>query len=102
MGSGDQIDPVLGTITLNRRGVKDSLSHGNWADLKLPDFMRFLLCWEKGKTIDYQEDWKSRHYDTVVLVAPITISGGNFAGDYDIGATVMRRHDMQRFSSSRC
>ena len=52
---------------------------------------------EKGKIIDYQEDWKSRHYDTVVLVAPITISGGNFAGDYYIGAIVMRRHDMQRF-----
>ncbi len=96
-GLGNQVEnPVLGTITLNRRGVKDSLSHGI-GQLKATGFYAVPAVLEKGKIIDYQEDWKSRHYDTVVLVAPITISGGNFAGDYYIGAIVMRRHDMQRF-----
>ena len=51
-GLGNQVEnPVLGTITLNRRGVKDSLSHGI-GQLKATGFYAVPAVLEKGKIID--------------------------------------------------
>ena len=96
-GLGNQVEnPVLGTITLNRRGVKDSLSHGI-GRLKAMAFYAVPDVLEKGKIIDYQKDWKSRSYDTFVLAAPIRVANGRFAGEYDIGAIAIRAEASQRY-----
>ena len=51
-GLGNQVEnPVLGTITLNRRGVKDSLSHGI-GQLKATGFYAVPAVLKKGKIID--------------------------------------------------
>ena len=96
-GIGNQVEnPVLGTITLNRRGVKDSLSHGI-GRLKAMAFYAVPDVLEKGKIIDYQKDWKSRSYDTFVLAAPIRVANGRFAGEYYIGAIAIRAEASQRY-----
>ena len=96
-GLGNQVEnPVLGTITLNRRGVKDSLSHGI-GRLKAMAFYAVPDVLERGRIIDYQKDWKGRGYDTFVLAAPIDVANGRFAGNYYIGAIVLRAYAMQRF-----
>ena len=96
-GLGNQVEnSVLGTITLNRRGVKDSLSHGI-GRLKAMAFYAVPDVLEKGKIIDYQKDWKSRSYDTFVLAAPIRVANGRFAGEYYIGAIAIRAEASQRY-----
>ena len=96
-GLGNQVEnSVLGTITLNRRGVKDSLSHGI-GRLKAMAFYAVPDVLEKGKIIDYQKNWKGRMYDTFVLAAPIDVQSGRYAGQYYIGAIVMRNANTQRY-----
>ena len=96
-GLGNQVEnSVLGTITLNRRGVKDSLSHGI-GRLKAMAFYAVPDVLEKGKIIDYQKDWKSRSYDTFVLAAPIRVANGRSAGEYYIGAIAIRAEASQRY-----
>lgn len=64
----------LGDIELNKMGIKDSMAHGIGA-LKAAAFKAVPRVIEKGKIVDYQENWKSRGKDTVVLSAPILIDG---------------------------
>jgi len=82
----------LGTVELNRRGVKDSIAHGisrakSAAFMAVPDIIK------NGKIIDYQKDWKGRGYDTYVIDAPITI--GNV--EYIAEVIINQDKDGQRF-----
>lgn len=83
---------VLGDVDITARSVKDSIAHGLGrnkaiAFAAVPDVIR------DGKIIDYQKNWKDRGYDTVVLAAPISISGKAY---YE-GVIVTRNADTQRF-----
>ena len=83
---------VLGDVDIIARSVKDSIAHGLGrnkaiAFAAVPDVIR------AGKIIDYQKNWKGRGYDTVVLAAPISISGKAY---YE-GVIVTRNADTQRF-----
>lgn len=83
---------VLGDVDITARSVKDSIAHGLGrnkaiAFAAVPDVIR------AGKIIDYQKNWKGRGYDTVVLAAPISISGKAY---YE-GVIVTRNADTQRF-----
>lgn len=83
---------VLGDVDITARSVKDSIAHGLGrnkaiAFAAVPDVIR------DGKIIDYQKNWKGRGYDTVVLAAPISISGKAY---YE-GVIVTRNADTQRF-----
>lgn len=83
---------ILCDVDITSRGVKDSIAHGLGrnkaiAFAAVPDVIR------DGKIIDYQKNWKDRGYDTVVLAAPISISGKAY---YE-GVIVTRNADTQRF-----
>ena len=69
----------LGTVILDKRGVKDSLSHGIGrnkaaAFAAVPD----IIC--NGVLIDQKENWKNRKYDSYTIAAPIEIAGEGFVG----------------------
>ena len=62
----------FGRVTLNKKGVKDSLSHGtgelkNIAFEAIPDVIR------DGVEIDFQPDWKRRGYDTHIFAGVVLI-----------------------------
>lgn len=82
----------LGDIVLDRRSVKDDISHGIGrkkavAFAAVPDVLR------DGKVIDFQEDWKGRGYQTAVVSAPIYIGEEK----YFVGAVVSRNDGETRF-----
>ena len=66
--------PEVGEITIDRAGVKSSISKGlgrkkSAAFAALPEIL------EQGEIADHQKNWKGRGYDTVVLAAPVEIAG---------------------------
>jgi len=96
-GLGGSVEnPQLGTVTINRAGVQDSIAHGI-GRLKAMAFYAVPDVLEKGKIIDYQENWKDRGYNTFVLAAPIDVQSGRYAGQYYIGAIVIRNAKTQRY-----
>ena len=83
---------ILGDVVIDRRGVKDSVSHGLGRN-KAIAFKAVPDVIQNGKIIDYQKNWKGRGYDTVVLAAPVTIKGE----PYYEGVVLIRPQDNQRF-----
>lgn len=83
---------VLGDVDITARSVKDSIAHGLGRN-KAIAFAAVPNVIRAGKIIDYQKNWKGRGYDTVVLAAPISISGKAY---YE-GVIVTRNADTQRF-----
>ena len=70
----------LGSIVLQRRGVKNDIAHGIGRE-KAAAFMAVPDVLKHGKVVDYQGNWKGRGYDTAIIAAPIQISGEDyFAG----------------------
>jgi hypothetical protein len=70
-------NPMLGKIVLNRRSVKDSLSHGYYYK-RISYFAAIPDELKRGMVVDHQSNWKGRGYDTHVIVAPIAISGDRY------------------------
>ena len=70
--NGFAVNPTLGTVRLDREGVKDSLGHGI-GSLKSAAYAAVPSVIERGIIFDRQTNWKNRGYDTAVLAAPITI-----------------------------
>ena len=70
--NGVAVNPTLGTVRLDREGVKDSLGHGI-GSLKSAAYAAVPSVIEHGIIFDRQTNWKNRGYDTAVLAAPITI-----------------------------
>lgn len=83
---------ILGDVVIDRRGVKDPVSHGLGRN-KAIAFKAVPDVIQNGKIIDYQKNWKGRGYDTVVLAAPVTIKGE----PYYEGVVLIRPQDNQRF-----
>ena len=70
--NNEAYNPQLGTVILDRKGVKSDIGHGIGrkkaaAFAAVPDII------EKGQVVDYQKNWKGRGYDTAVIAAPIRI-----------------------------
>lgn len=83
---------VLGSVILNKRSIKDDISHGIGRE-KAASFMAVPDILKNGKVVDYRENWKGRGYDTAVVAAPIKISGEN----YIAGVCVKRATGENRF-----
>ena len=71
---GQVAHPQIGTVVLNRQGVKDSWSHGG-GRFKAAAFAAVPEVIRQGRILDVKNNWKGRGYDTVVLGAPIEIGG---------------------------
>ena len=84
--------PILGEVTLNRKGIKDDIAHG-LGRKKAISFLTVPDVIAKGGMIDYQENWKGRGYDTAVVAAPVTIAGD----PYMMGVVMIRSKGENRF-----
>lgn len=71
---GVAFNPQLGDVKLTRSGVKSDIAHGIGRK-KAAAFTAVPDVIEQGRVIDYQTNWKGRHYDTAIVAAPITIGG---------------------------
>ena len=69
----------LGDVILDRRSVKDSLSHGISRN-KSAAFAAVGEIITDGMIIDTQKDWKGRNINSVTIAAPIEIGGKGFVG----------------------
>lgn len=63
----------FGEVTLSRKTVKDSISHGtgqlkNVAFEAVPDVIKY------GIEVDYQKNWKNRGYDTYIFAGLVMIN----------------------------
>lgn len=87
---------MLGTVTLNSRGVKDSFAHG-LGEAKVAAFRSVPAVIENGLIIDWESNWKGRLYDSAVLAAPVDITKGEEKNRYYVGVVVIRNTDTQRF-----
>lgn len=85
-------NPLIGDVTIDRRGVKDSIAHGLGRD-KAIAFKAVPEVLQDGKIIDYQQNWKGRGYDTFVVAAPVEIRDDR----YYVGAIVKKDVNSQRF-----
>ncbi len=74
---GKAESPELGTVILDRRGVKDSLSHGMGRS-KAAAYAAVHDVIEHGKVFDTRENWKGRGADTFVIAAPVVIGGRDY------------------------
>ena len=84
--------PQLGEVILDRRGVKSDIGHGIGRK-KAAAFAAVPEIIAQGQVVDYQENWKGRGYDTVVIAAPIRIGGD----PYLAGVVVVRSRLTNRF-----
>jgi hypothetical protein len=82
----------LGDVVLNKRSIRDSMAHGLGRN-KVAAFMSVPNVIENGKVIDYQENWKQRGYDTVVMAAPISIN----QEQYIQGVIVVKESNKNRY-----
>ena len=89
--NGKAVSPVLGEVILDRRGVKDSLSHGI-GRVKAAAYAAVRDVIEKGLVFDSQDNWKGRGVDTFVIAAPIKIG----ATDYICEVIVQRNRESGR------
>ena len=69
----------VGVVVLDKRGVKDSISHGVGrnkaaAFAAVPDIIR------DGVLVDQKKNWKNRNYDSYTIAAPVEIAGEGFVG----------------------
>ena len=88
--NGKAFHPELGEVKLDLEGVKDSLGHGI-GSVKAAAYAAVPQMIEKGKIFDRQKNWKGRGYDTVVMVAPLEISGVSYVGEVVVKQGVDRQ-----------
>ena len=93
---GEVENKILGTVTLNKRSVKDSMSHGIGKE-KAAAFKAVPEVIQNGLIVDWENNWKGRSYDSAVLAAPIEIINGEGENRYYVGVVVIRNTDTQRF-----
>lgn len=67
----------IGQVVLDRRSVKDSLSHGIGRS-KASAFKAIPEILTKGQIVNRQTNWKDRGYGSYTISAPITINGERF------------------------
>jgi len=69
----------FGKVILDKRGVKDSLSHGIGRD-KAAAFAAVPFIIKDGAIIDHQENWKGRNQDSFTIAAPVEINKNGYVG----------------------
>jgi hypothetical protein len=69
----------LGTVLLDKRGVKSSLAHGI-GSIKAAAFAAVPSIIQHGVIIDEQINWKGRGKDTCVIAAPLKIGNEGYTG----------------------
>ncbi len=89
---GTVVNPQLGEVALDERGVRDSLSHGIGRN-KAAAFAAVPSVIEKGMILARDPDWKGRRYQGFVLGAPIRMA----SQDYVAVAVVHKDPNSQRF-----
>ncbi len=62
----------FGDVAINDKGVDSSIAHG-MGRAKAIAFASVPAVIEKGRQIDFVENWKGRNYDSYVFAAPIQI-----------------------------
>ena len=62
----------FGDVAINDKGVDSSIAHG-MGRAKAIAFASVPAVIEKGRQIDFVENWKGRNYDSYVFAAPIRI-----------------------------
>ncbi|MCB7317516.1 hypothetical protein [Lacrimispora sp. 210928-DFI.3.58] len=72
---------VVGDIYLDRESVKSDIGHGI-GRLKAISFAAVPDVLQKGRVLNYNENWKGRKYDSAVIGAKIKIDQGKYAGEY--------------------
>lgn len=85
-------NPQLGSVILDRNGVKDDIGHGI-GRMKAASFAAVPDVLARGYVVDYQKDWKGRGYDTAVVAAPIKIGDR----EYLMGIVLTRQKAENRF-----
>ncbi len=73
-------NPELGEVLLNKRGVKDSMTHG----MRRNEAFGFAAVPEivkEGKIFDRQPNWKGRSWDSYVMAAPVEVAGRPHIGE---------------------
>lgn len=66
--------PGLGTVHLERSGIKSDIGHGIGRN-KAITFAAIPQVIREGQILDVAYNWKNRNYDTVVVAAPVEIKG---------------------------
>ena len=69
----------FGIVVLDKRGVKDSLSHGMGRS-KAAAFAAVPNIIRDGVLIDQKENWKKRNYNSYTIAAPVAIGGEGYVG----------------------
>ncbi len=77
--NGKVVNPEIGEVVINRKGIKASLGHGIGKE-KASAFMAVPDIIKKGKLINVSENWKGRKYDGYVLSAPLKIANDDYIG----------------------
>ncbi|MEI7671200.1 MAG: hypothetical protein WCK00_03715 [Deltaproteobacteria bacterium] len=89
---GKATSPSIGEVTLDERGVKDSIAHGLGRD-KAAAFALVPDIIEKGAILDHCDNWEGRHVEGYVIGAPVEIGGV-----HHVGIVVVRKSkELQRF-----
>ena len=84
---------MLGTVTLNSRGVKDSMAHGIGKE-KAAAFKAVPEVIQNGLIVDWENNWKNRGYDSAIVSAPNEIVNNGASDRYYVGVVVIRKDAM--------
>lgn len=90
---GEVENKTLGTVTLNSRGVKDSMAHGIGKE-KAAAFKAVPEVIQNGLIVDWENNWKNRGYDSAIVSAPIEIVNNGASDRYYVGVVVIRKDAM--------
>ena len=85
-------NPQLGSITLDRQGVRSDIAHGIGRK-KAAAFAAVPDVLARGYVVDYQKNWKGRGYDTAVVAAPVKIG----SEEYLMGIVLNRNPPENKF-----
>ena len=78
---GGKVDnPELGEVLLNKRGVKDSMTHG-MRQSEASGFAAVPEIIKEGTIFDRQPNWKGRSWDSYVMAAPVDVAGRPHIGE---------------------
>lgn len=73
-GVNEIVRDDIGTIQINRKGIKSDIAHGV-GRRKVAAFAAVPDVLQNGKIVDVKYNYKGKHEDRVVIAAPITLGG---------------------------
>ena len=94
---GKAYNSRVGEVLLTKKGVKDDFGHG-MTDEKAAAFAAVPDVIKNGKVVQYEPNRKGKSYDSVTIVAPVTIDGEpymmNVIAHRDNGESRFYLHDV--------